>query len=1004
MPSLYALNIAINLMVGAALLLAWWRSREETFSRDLGLAFLALSLVTPGFIAWSSQQALLHGIGGALLVVALAGHLTLLVVGSRRLSGQRATRHQALLLLGVLVLTDGLLLALDTALLQALNAVLNLLAGLVICWWLRRRGNAERLAGLLFVLLGLNLFQSVGGGLAALEGQVAVALALRVALALTLLFAAFTRSSERARLHHTRFLQLTERSHQGVGVMRGETVLYANPAVHKIYGVQDMQEHSQRWRDTTMPAADRAVARERHRAILAGEIEHAQWEGQRRRIDGSTLHLRFSAWRIDWDGEPAEQVVVTDITAEQNALSELLHHATHDALTGLPNRSALLQRLRTLCGEGAPFALIVLDVDRFALFNEAHGPSVGDQVLVALANALLRWLDGRAELMRLGEDEFALLLRDDGPETAADALCASVRQMLQQPLSLTAHEFFLDVSMGIALHPATAHDPDALLRAANAAMHEAKRTPGTSQQRAEVRFEHGSGRLLQAEQALRAGIEQAQFFLVYQPKVDAATLAPLGFEALVRWRRGDDTVLPADFIPAAEHTGLIVPLGSHILALACAQLAAWRSAGLAWLPVAVNVSPLQLLDPGFPDLVLRTLARFGVPPTALSLEITETAAVTHMGQARGQIAALREQGIEVALDDFGVGFSSLNMLRSLPLHTVKIDRSLIEPMPALEAQAVVRTVCALAAPLHLKVVAEGVETAAQATGCAGRRLRPAAGVSVQPAAAAADAAAWLAAQPVRVMIGRMTVRSRPVDPRHAAPPLLSRAAGRRHDLLHRQRDAGHGRGLADGRSDRLVVPGRAGADGGVPADVPAGAARRRDGRHHRPPPPDAGGAGRADAAGGADGGAVPHRLGGRHDAAAADLPGRLLHGDAEPELELGHRRRGAARRAAAGHHRHRHRLQQRARPGPGAGRATSMRWPAPARCSCSRCSACWRCSRPCAAFRRGRTRRRACRPNGCGAACSARCVSRATARPCWRSWCAPWPTAPRARRCGRCCR
>lgn len=752
MNALYTLNIAVNLMVGAGLLLAWRRDREQPFSRDLGIAFCCQSLATPGFLLWTAAEPLAHRAGAVLLPLALVAYLVFLVLGNRQLAGQPVPRRPALLLAALLLAAYGMLLAVDGKAMQALNASLNLLAGLAICQWLWRRGPAERLAGVLFVLLGMNQFQYVYGGIEQLDAQVVAAVLLRVALGLVLLFAAFTRSSERAARLHDRFLQLTERSHQGVGVMRGEQVLYANPAVHRIYGVHDMDPVSQRWRDTTMPEAERAAARERHRAILAGEIAHAAWEGQRQRLDGTPIHLRFSAWRIDWDGEPAEQVVVSDITAEQNALSELLHQATHDTLTGAPNRSALLQRLRRLCGDGAPFALVVLDVDRFALFNEAHGPSVGDQVLVALARALQRALEGQAELMRLGEDEFALLACNPSPEDAAAQLTASVRRLLERPLTLPDHDFFLDVSMGIALHPATAAEPEALLRAANAAMHVAKRMPGTSQQRAEVRFEHGSGRRLQAEQALRAGLEQQQFFLVYQPKVDAVTLAPLGFEALVRWQRGPEVVAPGDFIPSAEATGLIVPLGRHILALACAQLAAWRADQAPWLPVAVNVSPLQLLEPGFPDLVLRTLAHFDVPPNALSLEITETAAVTHMAHARGQIAALREQGIEVALDDFGVGFSSLNMLRSLPLHAVKIDRSLIEPMPQPDARAVVQTVCALAAPLHLKVVAEGVETDAQATAARDAGCDQLQGYLFSRPLPAAEAAAWLAAQrrlPVR---------------------------------------------------------------------------------------------------------------------------------------------------------------------------------------------------------------------------------------------------------------
>ncbi len=317
--------------------------------------------------------------------------------------------------------------------------------------------------------------------------------------------------------------------------------------------------------------------------------------------------------------------------------------------------------------------------------------------------------------MRLGEDEFALLAPSGDADATAQRLADTVRQFVAQPLALQQQRFFLDLSMGVALYPATARDPEALLRAANAAMHEAKRAPGTSLQFADERFERGSGSTLEVEQALRAGLANDEFSLVYQPKVDAHSGALVGFEALARWERpGFGNVCPDEFIAVAERTGLIGALGELILVSACQQLAQWRAQFARRVPVAVNVSPLQLLAPDFPDLVLRTLRRFELAPELLTLELTESAAVQHMAQARRQIGQMRAHGIEFALDDFGTGFSSLNMLRGLPLKTVKIDRTLIEPLPAPDATAVVKAICDLARVLKLDVVAEGVETAAQA--------------------------------------------------------------------------------------------------------------------------------------------------------------------------------------------------------------------------------------------------------------------------------------------------
>ena len=726
------LNSGINLAVGVALLLVWRVDRNEPFPRWLGWSFVAQAAIAPLYAVVLGGAAPWAGLAMVLLVVMAAVSLTLWIVGVGRLAGLPLSARQIWVGAVVLVALGGAVVAIHPRAGQAVSATLTALAGAVALVWLRRAGFAERIAGVAMVLLGLNQFTFVAHGAAGIEWQAGIATTLRVVLGLALFYAAAQRSRSEAGRARGQFIDIIERSHQGVAVMQGEQMKYANPALLRIYGLPpdgglQMSTGSQ-WRDATMPEEERSIARERHRRIVNGELAEDHWEGERRAFDGRRLRLRFSSWKVDWNGEPAEQIVVTDDTARHNAAQTLLHQATHDELTGLPNRSALLQRLRELCErepgrDPKPFALVLLDVDRFKLFNDAHGPSVGDEVLRALADALHLTLKNSASVMRLGEDEFALLAVAHDAERAARELSQQVQTLLMQPLVTARHQFFLDVSMGIALHPDNAREPEALLRAANAAMHEAKRTPGTSLQFAEERFARGSGATLESEQALRAGIKSDEFMLVYQPKVDAASAALVGFEALVRWDRpGLGRIGPAEFIPAAERTGLIGPLGNLILTLACQQIAEWREAFQQVVPVAVNVSPLQLLDPGFPELVLRTLRHYDIPPHTLSLEITEGAAVAHMDQARERIGQMRSHGIEVALDDFGTGFSSLNMLRSLPLTTVKIDRSLIDPMPAPDAMAVVKAICDLAAVLQLQVVAEGVETAeharaALAAGC-----------------------------------------------------------------------------------------------------------------------------------------------------------------------------------------------------------------------------------------------------------------------------------------------
>jgi len=740
-------HLAINLAVGTALLFAWHRDRRQAFLRWVGLAFLVQACTPLAFVAYQWPQPLPHAFGAGALALIAALALALLAIGVAHLANRPLGRTARRVLVALLLLGSLVLGAIDVRLVQNGGAALNVAIGLAACVWLWPLGRAERLSGVLLVLVGLNQFEFVWPG--ALESRAASAAVLRLLLGLTLLHAAGRRSAADALLARDRFMRLTEHSHQGVAVVRGEQLLYANPALLRIYGLRSLDEVHTLWRDATMPAEERAVGRQRHRDLLDGTLAQASWSGLRYRFDGTPIQLRFSAWRVDWDGAPAEQLVVTDETAQHDATTKLLYQAMHDELTGLPNRSALQRRLSELCDAHTGFALLVLDVDRFALFNEAHDPTVGDAVLRALAERLERALQGRAEVMRLGEDEFALLAPAADSEHTARQVAQTVRELLAQPLVLTGHEFFLDVSMGVALHPAHAREPDALLRAANAAMHEAKRTPGTSLQFAEERFARGSGDTLQAEQALRAGLKNEEFSLVYQPKVELRTPGAVprlvGFEALARWDRpGRGRVSPLEFIPAAERTGLIGALGTMILAQACAQVAAWRATHGDCVPVAVNVSPLQLLDPEFPELVVATLQRFDVPPGLLSLEITESAAVTHMEEAREQIAQLRIHGVEVALDDFGTGFSSLNMLRSLPIRTVKIDRSLIEPMPAADATAVVKAICDIAGALDLDLIAEGVETEAQARAALAAGCRVLQGYLYARPLAAAEAARWVA--------------------------------------------------------------------------------------------------------------------------------------------------------------------------------------------------------------------------------------------------------------------
>lgn len=726
----YILYVAVMLASGSTLLLVWHKNRSLIFAGLLGAAHLLYCVNPLAYWAWHQPDPVWRALGFVGLVVVAAGTLTLLISGAAHLSRRPwPPRWGTWLFLSQLALAT-VLLAFDSRVAQGGFALMNTAAGVMICRWLWAFGASGRTVGALLILLGLNHFPFVYWGDEAVPVQVAVGSVLRISLALALVYAAMLRSTARANRLKDRFFALTERSHQGVTVVRLGVVAYANPAFRHIFGMDVVPNppeiFSPEWVKRTVPEADREAVIAHTNRILHEGVEQAEWSGQRLSLDGRPLFLRYKAWPVDWDGHRALQVVVSDETEQQAAAQALAWRERHDALTGLPNREALLERLAVHCEDpdGEGFVLLLLDLDRFKFFNEAHGHAVGDAVLQGVAKALQKILEDRAEVMRLGEDEFALLASAKGdPAKVASDLAQAVRHLLSDALPVGEHHFYIDVSMGVATFPASGSSPAALLQAAHAAVHEAKRVPGTSVQFAADQIKQDMAAFFNAEQALRSGLQNGEFALVYQPKVSASRSELVGFEALVRWDRpGVGRVSPIDFIPAAERTGLIIPLGAQILENACRQQAEWAREGLRTVPVAVNVSPVQLLEANFPSLVMQTLHKHGLPPSAITLEITESAAVTHMDQALAHIHQLRDQGVVVALDDFGTGFSSLNMLRSLPLRTVKIDRSLVDPMPAAEAVAVVRAICDLATVLKLDVVAEGVETpehaqAARDAGC-----------------------------------------------------------------------------------------------------------------------------------------------------------------------------------------------------------------------------------------------------------------------------------------------
>ncbi len=389
--------------------------------------------------------------------------------------------------------------------------------------------------------------------------------------------------------------------------------------------------------------------------------------------------------------------------------------ANHDPLTGLPNRSyfqdflghALAQAQR----EKSQVSLLFIDLDRFKHINDSQGHEVGDQVLRVVANRLSDQLRADDFVARLGGDEFAVILTHPPASRGASRVARKLNQVLTESFKLGARRYALGASIGISVYPDDGIDANTLLRQADLAMYQAKhRRSG---------FEYFSDDLntmaqqqLALESGLRQSLERDEFVLVYQPKVDLADGRVVGLEALIRWLpRSGNMIGPDQFIPVAEETGLIVPIGRWVARAACVQWIAWRDAGLRPPPVAINLSPRQLSDARLIDDIDAILKETGMDSAHLQLEVTESAAMENPGRTFGILDALRQRGLHVYIDDFGTGYSNLSQLKRMPIDALKIDKSFVNDVLTDSDDAeIVNATIRLAHAMKLRVVAEGVET------------------------------------------------------------------------------------------------------------------------------------------------------------------------------------------------------------------------------------------------------------------------------------------------------
>jgi diguanylate cyclase (GGDEF)-like protein len=395
-------------------------------------------------------------------------------------------------------------------------------------------------------------------------------------------------------------------------------------------------------------------------------------------------------------------------------VQEIEHKAYHDSLTDLPNRTLFEDRVERGVLEanarGTRLAVMLVDLDRFKDVNDSLGHHSGDRLLKAIAEDLPAQMRRDDTVARLGGDEFGILALDISDTSAVLALAQKVQAVLANPRMIDGIELEVDASIGIALFPDHGDDVETLIRRADVAMYRSKETHGAALYESE-HDNHSPARLTLVAELHRA-ISDRELIVNYQPQCDPASGELVGVEALVRWQHPERGLLmPEEFIPLAEHTGLIRALTSHVLDVSLRQCREWQGEGLT-VAVAVNVSGRDLLDPQFPEEVESLLERYNVNPSQLELEITENTALTELPRARATLARLNQLGVSLVIDDFGTGNSSLAYIRRLPVRVLKIDRSFVmHMMDNEEDRAIVHSTIDLAHSLGLRVVAEGVESA-----------------------------------------------------------------------------------------------------------------------------------------------------------------------------------------------------------------------------------------------------------------------------------------------------
>ena len=567
-----------------------------------------------------------------------------------------------------------------------------------------RRRNGQ----LMWVELSVHAVGDEQGGVAHFEGSVQDITARREA-------------ELRLQQSEARYRNLVEHSQVGVYMMYADCYTYVNQAFAAMFGYSEQELVGANFR-LLVPPESQHRQEERYRRRQSGELPTGDYSVVLLRKDGTRVEVVVSAGPVEIDGKVYTSGTIRDVTEQRRFQRELEHNATHDALTGLPNRVLFERELgyrleRAIASTRYEYAVLFLDLDGFKLVNDSLGHAAGDELLLEIARRLRDAFAGEGLVARYGGDEFTVLPEGPCPGFRAEALARRVLNLLGDAIDVHGHQVYSGASVGIVLGHPDYLSPDQILRDADTAMYHAKAAKSGY-----VVFDdamHKAAReRLRLETDLRMALERGEFRVHYQPIVDLASGDVVGCEALVRWQHPERGLLPPPlFLDAAEESGLIVALDWWVLEQACRQVVAWqrRHPDLADLRININLDERQFAERDLVKDLRAVIERTGVDPGAIALEVTETVFRRGRGGAEEILWALKDLGVMLVVDDFGTGYSSLESFASAPFDALKIDRSFVCDMETNPRhRAIVRTITSLADELGLMLTGEGVETPGQA--------------------------------------------------------------------------------------------------------------------------------------------------------------------------------------------------------------------------------------------------------------------------------------------------